>query len=335
MTVPRVAILHPPVADDADPSTADVLDQVQFVAQGLDDAGLPYRIVESPFASVWESVAPGSEEIVFSLMEAPPGRPHLQVAAIAVLELLGVRFTGSGVGAIWLTTDKLATRALLAAEGVPVAPGGRLMADDDGALERVPPPWILKPAREDASLGLDGEPVARTREMALTRAALLRSRFPGQPIVLEHLLPGREFNVSIIEINGHPQVLPVAEMDFDGLPPDAPRIVSYEAKWNEGHDAYTGTVRSFPDEKVDDDVLARVRKVALRAWEVTGITGYARVDIRLDENGVPCVLEVNANPCIAPDAGFVAAAARAGMSPGDVVAHIVAAARTAAFQEAP
>jgi D-alanine-D-alanine ligase len=312
-----------------DPSTADVLDQVEFVSTALTEGGVRHRVCEVDFSDLWRPLQPASGEVVFSLMEAPPGQPHLQVAATAVLELLGVRFTGSAAGPIWLTTDKLATRAVLQSEGIAVAAGGRFTSDNDGLFDRVPPPWILKPAREDASLGLDGEPVARTRGAAIARARLLARRFPGQPILVEHLLPGREFNVSVLEMNGQPRILPVAEIDFERLPEGAPHIVGYEAKWQEDHAAYHGTVRTFPDESREKELLETVRAATLRAWEITGITGYARVDLRLDESGTACVLEVNANPCIAPGAGFVAAAARAGLSPAEVVAHIVAAARSA------
>ncbi|NWG00246.1 MAG: hypothetical protein HXY19_04825 [Thermoanaerobaculaceae bacterium] len=314
---------------DADASTADVLEQVEVVAQALEENGIPHRVAEVPFASVWEALRPGSGEVVFSLLEAPPGAPHLQAAATAVLELSGLPFTGSGSSAIWLTTDKVATRAVLAAEGVAVAPGAPLRRGDASVFQRIPPPWILKPAREDASLGLDGDAVAVTREQAEARAEELSTRFPGQPILVEHLLPGREFNVSILEREGAPWVLPVAEMDFSGLPAGTPPIVSYEAKWEERHAAFRGTVRRFPEGGDEGDLLAAVQAVALQAWHLTGLAGYARVDIRLDEGGTPCVLEVNANPCLAPDAGFLAAAAQAHLTPAAVIAHIVAAARRA------
>ena len=102
---------------------------------------------------------------------------------------MGLPFTGSPSGVLWVTTDKLATRALLAAEGLPVAPGGRLDPDRPDLLDRVPGPWILKPACEDASLGMEGDPVCATREAALARARDLDERFPGQAVVAETYPP--------------------------------------------------------------------------------------------------------------------------------------------------
>jgi D-alanine-D-alanine ligase len=259
------------------------------------------------------------------LLEAPPGKPHLHAAATAALELLGVPFTGSAAGPLWLTTDKIATRALLAAYGLPVAAGGPFDSADPHVLDVVPPPWILKPAWEDASVGLEGAPVCATRAQALARAAMLTARFPGQPILVEHFLPGRELNVSLLEQDGQLIVLPIAEIAFVDFPPDVPALVTYEAKWDTGSFADTHTVRRFPGTE-DEALLARVRLLARRAGEVCGVAGYARVDLRLDERGEPCVLEVNTNPCLSADAGFMAAARTAGLGPAEVTQRLLDAA---------
>ncbi|MBV8203132.1 MAG: hypothetical protein JOZ15_21160, partial [Acidobacteria bacterium] len=292
------------------------------------------------------SLAPGT--LVFNLVEAPPGVPGVHPATAAALELLGLPFTGSSAASLWLTTDKLATRAVLAAAGLPVPRGGRLdalpaPADGHGRLgrhdrhelpgaevfARVPPPWILKPACEDASLGLDGDAVCATREAALARAADLLARFPGQPLVVERFLPGRELNVSLLEapeLDAEPIVLPVAEIEFVDFPEGMPRIVGYEAKWQPESFAYIHTVRRFPHDAASAPLLAEARRLAVAAWRACGLAGYGRVDLRLDEHGAPHVLEVNANPCLAPDAGFMAAAEQAGLGAAAVIARIAAAA---------
>ncbi len=257
--------------------------------------------------------------VVFNLMEAPPGVTHVQPGAAAALELMGVPFTGSPASILWTTTDKLGTRALLASEGLPVAPGGRLDPEDPGLFDRVPGPWILKPACEDASVGLEGDPVCATREAALARARNLAERFPGQAVVAETYLSGRELNVSILA----GEVLPVTEIVFEDFPEGMSRVVGYEAKWLEDSFACIHTVRRFPEDPADAVLLDRVREIARAAWKICGFVGYARIDLRLDEDGNPCVLEVNANPCLSADAGFMAAAAKAGLAPRDVVGRIL------------
>ncbi|HEX3555790.1 MAG TPA: GNAT family N-acetyltransferase [Thermoanaerobaculia bacterium] len=326
--VARVVIAHNPVGDEADPSTSDVLAQVALVAAGLDALGLPHQTVAVPDWRPWLPLAPlnGPGTTVFNLMEAPPGRPGALLGAAAALELMGYPFTGSAPGVLWVTTDKLATRAVLAAEGLPVAPGGRLDPDCPKLLDHIPGPWILKPACEDASLGLEGDPVCSTPEAAVARARQLAARFPGQTVVAETFLPGRELNVSLLALEGGDagvEVLPIAEILYEDFPEGMSRVLGYEAKWDEGSFACTHTVRHFLDDPADKALLARAGELSRAAWRLFGLKGYARVDLRLDAAGEPCILEVNANPCLAADAGFMASAQRAGLSARDVIERIL------------
>ncbi len=325
--VTQVVLACPQVDADADPSTADVLIQASLVEEGLEALALPHRRVSVAEGRVWElgeALAPGA--VVVNLLEAPPGAPQRHAAATAVLELLGVPFTGCGAGALWLTTDKLATRAVLSASGIPVAAGGRWHP----AAPHLPPgvhfPVILKPAWEDASVGLEGNPVCGNPAELAARGAQLAARFDGQPLLVEEFLPGREFNVSLLEKGQGVLALPVAEIAFVDLPAGVAPIVGWEAKWEAGSAADRHTVRRFPDASADAPLLDRIRRLALAAWEVCGVSGYARVDIRLDAQGQPRVLEVNANPCLAPDGGFMAAAHRAGFDVAGVVGTLLEAA---------
>jgi D-alanine-D-alanine ligase len=330
LSCPEVVVAHNSVGEEDDPSTSDVLDQVGMVEGALAALGLPSRRLAVEPARALEIFLEETrrQSLIFNLIESPPGRPWLHTDCAAVLELAGLAFTGSSPAALALTTDKLATRALLASEGVSVAPGGRLELDRPCVLDRVPPPWILKPAFEDASIGLEGDPVCHTRETALDRGAALARRFPDQPVLIESFLPGRELNVSMLaREDGRADVLPVAEILFEDFPEGMSRVIGYEAKWDEESFACIHTVRHFPGGPEDSDLLGKVREIALDCWRLCGLSGYARVDVRLDGLGVPNVLEINANPCLSADAGFMAAAARAGLSHEDVVRRILAAAR--------
>jgi D-alanine-D-alanine ligase-like ATP-grasp enzyme/GNAT superfamily N-acetyltransferase len=331
--IKRVLIAHNPVGDQDDPSTADVLAQVALVEDALAELGVPAVRMAAGDARALERLraaaqAPGN--LVFNLMEAPAGAPHLHSDSAGVLELAGIPFTGARPSALWLTTDKIVTRAVLANAGLPVAPGGRLDATDSSVLDRVPPPWILKPASEDASVGLEGNPVFSQRDEALAHAARLAERFPGEAVLVERFLPGRELNVSLLADRSADgdgvEVLPIAEILFEDFPASMPKVVGYEAKWLEDSFACIHTVRSFLDDPADAPLIARARELARQAWSLCGLAGYARIDLRLDEDGTPTILEVNANPCLAPGAGFLAAAEKAGYTPRQVVERILAAA---------
>ena len=319
----RVVIAHNPVGEEDDPSTSDVLAQVELVESALGELGLPsVRLAIDPARTleIFREQARQRETIIFNMIESPPGRPYIHTDSTAVLELSGLSYTGSPPAAHALSTDKIAARALLASEGVAVAPGGRLDLERPEVLDRVPPPWILKPAWEDASIGLEGDPVCHTREAALERGAGLARRFPYQPVLVERFLPGREFNVSLLANGTDVEVLPIAEMLYDDYPEGMSRVLGYDAKWDESSFAYIHSVRHFPEES---PVLDKIREMAIKAWRLCGLGGYARIDFRLDENGVPHVLEVNANPCLAANAGFMAAAGMAGLSPGEVIRRIL------------
>jgi D-alanine-D-alanine ligase-like ATP-grasp enzyme/GNAT superfamily N-acetyltransferase len=321
----KVVIAHNPVGAGDDPSTSDVLAQVELVTAGLDALGIPYQTVAVPDWRPWLPLTPlaGSGTVIFNLMEAPPGRPGALLGAAAALELMGLPFTGSAPGVLWVTTDKLATRAVLADEGLPVAPGGRLDPDCPKLLGRVPGPWILKPACEDASLGLEGDPVCATPEAAVARARDLAKRFPSQAVVAETFLPGRELNVSLLSKDGDVEVLPIAEMVYEDFPEGMSRVLTYEAKWHDDSFASTHTVRRFLDDPADKALIARAGELSRAAWKVFGLKGYARIDLRLDAASEPCILEVNANPCLAADAGYMASAERAGLTARDVVERIL------------
>jgi D-alanine-D-alanine ligase len=319
-----ILVAHNAVAPGDDLSTQDVLAQVGFVSGALDALGAPHRVAAVGDAGVNAAAFDGADTVV-NLVESPPGRPGFQVEAAEAFERLGLRLTGSSAATIRATTDKEATRRTLARSGVPVATGGLLDPERPDVLDRVPPPWILKPALEDASLGLDDGAVTSDRGRAIERARELGRLFAGQPVLVEHLLPGREFNIALLADGSGLEVLPPAEMTYVDFPPDRPRILGWEAKWDESSFAYRNTVRVFLNGS-DAALRFKLESVARRAWAACGLSGYGRVDIRLDEDGAPCVLEVNANPCISPDAGFAAAAAAAGIEPHDVVRRVLTAA---------
>jgi len=319
-----ILVAHNAVSADDDLSTQDVLAQVGFVTEALDALRAPYRVLAVGAEGVEAALVNGVDTVV-NLVESPPGLPAFQSEAAAAFERLGCRITGSPAAVILATTDKEATRRSLAEHGVAVAPGGLLDPDHPDTLDKVPPPWILKPALEDASLGLDDDAVTSDRAHAIARARDLRQRFGGQEVLVEHLLPGREFNIAILDGDSGPEVLPPAEMTFVDYPPDRPRILGWEAKWDQSSFAYRNTVRVFLD-GAESELGEKLARIALRAWTACGLAGYGRVDIRLDDDGTPCVLEVNANPCISPDAGFAAATVAAGIEPTEVVRRILTAA---------
>jgi D-alanine-D-alanine ligase len=212
----------------------------------------------------------------------------------------------------------------LAGRGIPTPPHRYLThfaALDDPELDQLDYPWFLKLAYEDASIGI-------TEENRVPDAAALRKRARemmvefSQPVLAERFIDGREINVTLIGNGADLQVLPLHEIDFSAMPAGRPRIVSYAAKWEEDHVDYAGT-KPVPLRDATPAMIARCEEVARGAWDAHGLRDYARVDLRVDRNGAPWVIDVNPNPDISPDAGVARAAAAAGMSYVDLISRFV------------
>jgi D-alanine-D-alanine ligase len=184
-------------------------------------------------------------------------------------------------------------------------------------------PWMIKPAFEDASVGIDEDSVVRQEAEMDARIATARERFPTQPILVETFVDGREFNVSVLGAADGPRVLPPAEMTFRDYPPGKEKVMGYRAKWTPGTFEFTHTSRTFEFPAEDEPLLARIRAIAQQCWHAFDLRGYARVDMRLDQPGNIHVLEINGNPCLSSDAGLAAAATHAGFTPGALIELIL------------
>ena len=129
---------------------------------------------------------------------------------------------------------------------------------------------------------------------------------------IEDFIDGREYNMSVLAGKDGPEVLPPAEIVFRDYDDSRPKIVDFKAKWEMDTFEFENTVREFPGSSLAPEFISRLKETARACWHLFGLKGYARVDVRADSNGNIFVIEINANPCISPDGGFVAATRQAG-----------------------
>lgn len=313
----RVAVLTPPRGKTPRPDLADTFVQGEQVTAILAARGHEVRpATYGPDMGATEKdlrrLAP---DLVFNLVEDIPEGPDKLHLVTALLEDLDLSYTGAGTAALEALGDKPRMKATLVDGGLPVAPD--LLASEGTGR------FIVKSRTEHASLGISDKSVVVGRIAAEAMIAARTAEFGGLWFAEEYI-DGREFNVSVLETLNGPLLLPAAEIVFLDHAGDRPRIVGYEEKWSEGSIAYETTPRVFPTDSADAPLVGELERLALAAWRIFGLTGYARVDFRVDLEGRPYILEVNANPCIAADAGFCAAAAQAGLTQEDVISHIVA-----------
>ncbi|HOQ87148.1 MAG TPA: D-alanine--D-alanine ligase [Phycisphaerae bacterium] len=326
----KVVILHDEVRADARPDELDTLVQADCVAQALGELGH-----ESERLGLTLNLERAARELrdrkpdcVFNLVESVGGQGRLIYLAPALLDSLQIPYTGAGTEAMFVTSSKTLTKQILASSGIPTPPWftpEMLQGRTEPAAGR----YIIKSVWEEASVGLEDDSVREFGSAAELAAELAarRDRLGGSTFA-ECFIDGREFNLSLLAADGGTasvgvQVLPPAEIQFIDFAEGKPRIVGYSAKWREDTHEYHHTPRTFDSSDADRPLLAELIEIAQRCWQVLSLRGYARVDFRVDGENRPWVLEVNANPCIAPDAGFTAAAERAGLTFAQLVERLV------------
>ena len=310
---PRILLLHDAFAAVGPPDASDTLLEAAAIAHALRDLGYDTSIeaIGLDLTRVGALLAELEPRLVVNLVESLDGRGQLIHAVPALLESLGAAFTGCSASVLGVTSDKVLAKQQMLRAGVPT-PAVFAAGADDG-------PWIVKSVWEHASLGIDDSSVVHGAA-AVPRVIEARCAQHGGDWFAERFVPGRELNVALVAAAGGVRALPVAEIRFDGFPADKPAIVGYAAKWHADSFEYRNTVRSFV---VEPELAERAESVARDCWELFGLAGYARVDLRVDADQKPWVLEVNANPCLSPDAGFAAALATGGIEYQTAIAWLV------------
>jgi D-alanine-D-alanine ligase len=319
----RVLILHSDVPPDAPPDDQDTLLQAKAIESTLAELGHESSCaVFTPDPCALEAlIARECPDLVFNLVEIVWGRGLYAPLAPQMLSQLGVPFTGGEAAAIAVCGDKILSKRLLKGAGLPT-PDWSEPPHWQGIGEGR---WIVKSTSEDASLGLDDDAVVIGREAVVARAQSSAARHGGRWFA-ERYVEGREFNVALIEKNGAPYLLPIGEMTFEQWDENRPRIIGYAAKWDEEAPDYRDTTRVFVWREREPDLHETLERLSKQCWTLFGLTGYARVDFRVDAHGHPYILEINPNPCLEPNAGVAAAAEQANLPYATLIDDIVRAA---------
>jgi D-alanine-D-alanine ligase len=261
-----------------------------------------------------------SPKFVFNLCEEINGKCELEMCVAGLLDLMGIPYTGSNPFALGLALNKFHVKQILRSAGVPTARGFVCYPGQKVTVPRgMRFPMMVKPARQDASLGINSQSVCRDADELENQVRYIHDVYEQEALV-ESFLDGREFNVSVIG-DKNPEVLAISEIDFAGLPEGEPRIVSYRAKWDEESPMYCSTVPVCPA-NIPKRLETRIKSIAVRSYQCIGCRDYARIDLRTDSRGNIYVLEVNPNPDISPKAGFARAARAAGFSYSDIILRI-------------
>ncbi|MBI9094956.1 MAG: ATP-grasp domain-containing protein [Sphaerochaeta sp.] len=314
----RILIVSDKLAQEPTKDELDTALEVRQVRKALKALG--YEVFYLGFSLNLERmkkrILVSKPDLIFNLVETLEGCRLLHLAP-ALFEIMAIRFTGGDSHALMLSSDKLFAKRLMHREGLPT-PAWLEASSNEDFSRFLGHPLIIKPVAEEASVGITDASVQTFHvEASLAKALAGGSHFA------ETFIQGREFSVSLLTVEGETIVFDPAEMLFVDYPPDKPAIVGYEAKWEEASFEYIHTQRTFSCSQEDEPLLKTLQELSRKAFLLFGGKGYARVDFRVDALGAPYILEVNLNPCIAQDSGFVAAAQRFGLTYDKMISMII------------
>lgn len=327
----RVVVLHS--ADALEPPEDPVLGQV---ASTLEHLG--HEVTRIPVAGdivpVADALRRAHPELVFNLTESFDGVSSLDSNLAALLNLLGLRYTGSSPSGLVVAGDKSLTKKVLRFHDIRTpefATVYRGALDVAGDLHF---PVIVKPPQEDASIGITSASVVHDLRGLLARMDELQSEFQS-PVMVEEFIDGREFYVGILG-NMDPTPLPLMELDFSGFPEGAARVATWDAKWGpegtgsgaaaEASAEFRGTRSVFPED-LSEELVERMQAVAVDAFQAIRLRDYARIDMRVTPDERIYVIEVNPNCYLEKGAEFARAAQRHDISYEALIARIVDLAR--------
>jgi D-alanine-D-alanine ligase len=259
-------------------------------------------------------------DLVFNLMEMFGDNVFGDIPVTGLLDLLGVDYTGSGPGELYLSQDKGLTKRLLAFEDIlypRFAVFSRETGFETGGNLRMP--LFVKPLRSDASLGIGGKSLVQDWTGLIERVSAIRKELDDAALA-EEFIDGREFYVGVVG-NSQPKALPPVEIDFTGFPEGVPKVMDSKAKWDERSKEYKGNRSVLA--QLPDELRARLQKVAVDAYRALRVRDYGRVDLRLTDTGDIYVLEVNASCYLEKDSEFAMAAGAAGLDYPRLIERIV------------
>jgi len=244
----------------------------------------------------------------------------------ALLEMLGIPYSGAGPASLGMCYNKSIVRAVAASLDIPVPLETFFTPEDQAATLPSVFPALLKPNFGDSSVGITKNAVVHTTEELIDYLEVLREQFRGYPLLVQEFLPGSEYSVGVV---GNPglsyHILPLLEVDYSGLDEDLPEILGYESKWDP-ESPYWSQIQ-YRKATLDGDTRRALFDYSNLLFERLGCRDYARFDFRADANGTIKLLEVNPNPGWCWDGKFNIMAGMEGLRYADLLRMVVEAAQ--------
>ena len=277
--------------------------------------------VKSDLGVLRSAIEDWKPQIAFNLLEEFDGVAVYDQNVVSYLELLRVPYTGCNPRGLMLARDKVLSKKLFSFHRIPfpdfmVVPLGRTVKRPKWLTF----PLIVKSATEEASLGISQASIVQDDDKLKERVEFIHGNV-GTGALIERYIEGRELYVGLMG-NGHMRVLPVWELILDNLPDDARRIATERVKWSRTYQDKYG-IRSSEARNLPEGKTQEIQHLAKRVYRALGLSGYARIDVRMDAEGHVYVLEANPNPQIAHDEDFADSAEKAGYPYKDLLQELL------------
>lgn len=277
--------------------------------------------IYNDISPLFEQIKENKPDVIFNMMEIFNDQTYLEKNMAAVLELLGIPFTGASSGVLFLCNNKALCKKIFTFHKIKVS---RFHTYYRGKRASMPSkfklPAVIKPLCEEASRGISQASIVDNEEAFKERIKFIHDNMQMDAIAEEYI-EGREMYVSVY---GHKQitVLPPRELLFSNMPEGEPRIATYKAKWDDGYRKKWG-IKSVDATKLSDGLVVKIADVCKRAYHALNMDSYVRFDIRVDAQDEVYIIEPNANPCIAKIDELALAAAKADMSYEDLIQKVL------------
>ena len=314
-----------------DLSEVGVLEEKEDIAKALQTLGYRTSIfnVDSNISRLVNFLTDEKPDVIFNLCESVGSEAIHEMHVAGIYELMKIPYTGSGPLALGIALNKELLKKFLLFHNLPTPRYQLFKSPVRMNLEdHMQFPMIVKPSREDASIGIEPSSVVNNMNELRKRVRWIIERF-DQPALVEEYIDGRELNVAILGTR-KPTVFPISEIDMSTLPKHYPRIITYNAKWLKGTEEYENTKGVCPA-LLPPELETRIKEMALQVFQLLGCRDYARIDIRLSKDYQPYILEINPNPDISDDAGFSRSAGVGGYKFEEFIGKIVESALERAY----
>lgn len=298
------------------------IEEYEIMAQKLNKCGInAYTLnIKDDVQSFLNDLKKNKPDVVFNFIEIYKEEPRNEMNVVGMFELIKIPFTGAPSLALANCQSKIFTKRLVNAFGIKTPKFIIIKKMPKYLRHRLKYPLIIKPAYEDASVGIENDSIVDNVEKLKERTEYTLKHFM-QPALVEEFIEGRELNVAVLG-DTEPAALPISEIDFTAMPEHLHNIVSYQAKWDPHHEAYHKTIPICPA-KLPKKTEKKAKETALKAFKALGCRDYARVDMRLSKDNQLYVLEVNPNPDLTEGAGFMRSAETSGLSYVDTLKKII------------